>query len=323
MGQKLLVTPVITPGGIPDESDLIQSWMGWQVMIHGWEWAETNVQLRDGAPEHFHAACRRLLASISGKTDAILVGGTTGEGIGFWLRQWQVLLTAMKKACPPDIRIMAGLLGLDDMIQSQVRIAHELGIEEFVLGLNHTGDNQNRFDNVMSLFGSTERIWLYNMPTFDPQSLGFIEKCMGDMRVQGIKDSSRWTDALRLRMLLQFKEKRRDFQVLAGNEKVYGELDTDTFAQIDGLVSWNSNADARLLRAFTDEPWKHVQARLEAEEFLIRKSSLSADSDAAKIQRHIHAVKLALMEQGILESQHVMLYNPRGKLFVPHVEPTK
>jgi hypothetical protein len=104
---------------------------------------------------------------------------------------------------------------------------------------------------------------------------------------------------------------------------VYGELDTDTFAQIDGLVSWNSNADARLLRAFTDEPWKHVQARLEAEEFLIRKSSLSADSDAAKIQRHIHAVKLALMEQGILESQHVMLYNPRGKLFVPHVEPTK
>jgi hypothetical protein len=38
-------------------------------------------------------------------------------------------------------------------------------------------------------------------------------------------------------MLLQFKEKRRDFQVLAGNEKVYGELDTDTFAQIDGLVS--------------------------------------------------------------------------------------
>lgn len=86
---------------------------------------------------------------------------------------------------------MAGLLGRDDMIQSQVRIAHGLGIEEFVLGFNHMGDNQNRFENAMSLFGSTERIWLYNMPTFDPQSLGFIEKCMGDMRVQGIKDSSR------------------------------------------------------------------------------------------------------------------------------------
>jgi len=41
------------------------------------------MQLRDGAPEHFHTACSRLLASFSGKTDAILVGGTTGEGIGF------------------------------------------------------------------------------------------------------------------------------------------------------------------------------------------------------------------------------------------------
>jgi hypothetical protein len=97
----------------------------------------------------------------------------------------------MKKACPPDIRIMAGLLGRDDMIQNQVRIAHELGIEEFVLGLNHTGDNQNRFDNSMSLFGSTERIWLYNMPTFDPASLEFIAQCAKDLRVQGIKDSSR------------------------------------------------------------------------------------------------------------------------------------
>lgn len=319
---KILISTCITPGGIPDESELIKSWMGWQVIVHGWEGTKTNMQLRDGAPEHFHAACSRLLASFSGKTDAILVGGTTGEGIGFWLRQWQVLLTAMKKACPPDIRIMAGLLGRDDMIQNQVRIAHELGIEEFVLGLNHTGDNQNRFDNSMSLFGSTERIWLYNMPTFDPASLEFIAQCAKDLRVQGIKDSSRWTSVDRLRMLLELKGKRTDFQVLAGNEKVYGEY-PETISQLDGLVSWNSNAHPDLLRAFTDEPWKHAQARLEAEEFLIRKSSLSADSDAAKIQRHIHAVKLALMEQGILESQHVMLYNTRGKLFVPHVEPTK
>ena len=40
-------------------------------------------QLRDGAPEHFHDACRRLLESLKGKADAILVGGTTGEGAGF------------------------------------------------------------------------------------------------------------------------------------------------------------------------------------------------------------------------------------------------
>lgn len=34
-------------------------------------------------------------------------------------------------------------------------------------------------------------------------------------------------------MLLELKEKRPDFQVLAGNEKVYGELDADAFAHID------------------------------------------------------------------------------------------
>jgi dihydrodipicolinate synthase/N-acetylneuraminate lyase len=320
---KILVTPCITPGGLPDEGELTKSWMEWQVIVHGWEGTRTNIQLRDGAPEHFHAACSRLLTSFSGKTDAILVGGTTGEGIGFWLRQWQVLLTAMKKACPPDIRIMAGLLGRDDMIQNQIRIAHELGIEEFVLGLNHTGDNQRRFDNAKGVFGSSERLWLYNMPTCEPASLDFIARCAEDLQVQGIKDSSRWTDAVRLRMLLQLKEKRRDFQVLAGNEKVYGELDVDTFAQIDGLVSWNSNARPDLLRAFTDEPQKFADERRHMEEAMLLKSSLSGDSDAAKIQRHILSIKLALMEQGILESQHVMLYNPRGKLFVPHVEPTK
>lgn len=54
---------------------------------------------------------------------------------------------------------------------------------------------------------------------------------------------------------------------------------------------------------------------------MVQASAYSGDSDAARIQRHIHAVKLALMRQGILESQHVMIYNPRGKLFVPHVEP--
>lgn len=100
-------------------------------------------------------------------------------------------MTAMKKACPPDVRIMAGLLGRDNMIQNQIRIAHGLGIDEFVLGLNHTGNNQSRFDSARSMFGTTDRLWLYNMPTFDPASLDFVNRCAEDMRVQGIKDSSK------------------------------------------------------------------------------------------------------------------------------------
>lgn len=57
------------------------------------------------------------------------------------------------------------------------------GIYDYVLGLNHTGDNQTRFDNTISVFGSSDRLWLYNMPTFQPASLAFIEKCMHDQRV--------------------------------------------------------------------------------------------------------------------------------------------
>ena len=124
-------------------------------------------------------------------------------------------------------------------------------------------------------------------------------------------------------MLLQLKGKRPDFQVLAGNEQVYGELAGEEFVQIGGLVSGNSNAHPQLLRTFTDEPQKFAEERRVMEQAMVAKSSLSGDNDAAKIQRHIHSIKLALMEQGILESQHVMLYNPRGRLFVPHVEPTK
>jgi dihydrodipicolinate synthase/N-acetylneuraminate lyase len=162
-----------------------------QITVHGGESTRWQEQLRDGAPEHFHTACARLLQSFSGKAHSILVGGTTGEGIGLGPRQYEVLLRAMQKACPPDIRILAGLLGRDNMIQNQIRMAHSLGIDQFVLGLNHTGDNQKRFDDAMSMVGSADRLWLYNMPTFDPASLEFITRCAEDLRVQGIKDSSK------------------------------------------------------------------------------------------------------------------------------------
>ncbi|MCB9807234.1 hypothetical protein H6768_05140 [Candidatus Peribacteria bacterium] len=83
MGQKLLITPVITPGGVPDEIDLRENHLDAQIRVPSAESTMRSVQLKNGAPEHFHAACSRLLKSFSGKTDTILVGGTTGEGIGF------------------------------------------------------------------------------------------------------------------------------------------------------------------------------------------------------------------------------------------------
>lgn len=77
------------------------------------------------------------------------------------------------------------------MIREQIRIAHELGIQRFVLGLNHTGDNQRRFENAKGTFGSKDELWLYNLPMFDPASLEFIKQCAQDERVKGIKDSSK------------------------------------------------------------------------------------------------------------------------------------
>lgn len=59
---------------------------------------------------------------------------------------------------------------------------------------------------------------------------------------------------MRLRYLLDFKSASRDFQVLAGNEEVYGNLRDPEYDAIDGLVSGNSNVNSELLRRFTDNP---------------------------------------------------------------------
>ncbi len=50
--------------------------------VYGAEQSQTMVQLRDGAPEHFHDACKRLLQTFSGKAHAVLVGSPIGEGVG-------------------------------------------------------------------------------------------------------------------------------------------------------------------------------------------------------------------------------------------------
>ncbi len=111
--------------------------------------------------------------------------------------------------------------------------------------------------------------------------------------------------------------------MLAGNEEVYGNLLPEDFARTDGLVSGNSNVSPDALRAFTDRPQDYAQERASVHELTLQKSSYSGDSPATKIQRHIHGIKLMLQQQGILESQHVMIYNQRGKLFDTYAEPNE
>lgn len=79
MNQKLLITPVITPGGIHEEEDLIEKYPNGQIEMPSAENTMKSVQLHNGAPEHFHVACARLLSMFAGKANAVLVGGTTGE----------------------------------------------------------------------------------------------------------------------------------------------------------------------------------------------------------------------------------------------------
>lgn len=319
---KLLITPVVTPLGLPSEKELEQVWPDGVVMIPTGEWQKIPQQLREGAPEHFHIACQKLLESLRGKTDAILVGGTTGEGAGFGINQYEALLKAMKKACPPDIRIMAGLLGWDDMVRNQVIACP--WITEFVLGLNHIGDNQRRLEQALGLFGMQDRLWLYNMPTFQPASLSFIEGVVRrDWRIKWIKDSSLWTDWVRLRHLLSLRSGDRDFQVLAGNEEVYGNLREPEFNEIDGLVSGNSNADAELLRRFTNNPHNWTsQARKELHD-AIAKLPLGRrpHTPTEHIENHILGLKIRLLELWIFEPQHVWLYSPgRGTLFQTYTQ---
>lgn len=71
MTSKLLITPVITPR-IPDETEL-QGDLNGTITVHTAESGEHKVGLKDGVPEHFHTACRKLLSSFSGKANAVLV----------------------------------------------------------------------------------------------------------------------------------------------------------------------------------------------------------------------------------------------------------
>lgn len=309
---KLLVTPVVTPLGLPSEKELEQVWPEGIVKVHIGEWQMMSQQLRDGAPEHFHGACRRLLESLKGKTDAVIVGAATGEGVGFWINQYSALLSAMKKACPPDIRIMAGLLGRDDMVRDQAIAAYNSWIPETVLGLNHTWDNLTRFHNAMSVFGSHERLWLDNTPTFQPASLAFIDKCMQDCRVVWIKDSSVWTVEIRLRELMRLAvDSSVDFQVLSGDEAVYWELSEHTFAHIRWLVSGISNAHPEILRRFTDNPRNWASQELQEMNNHIMSLSLRRRRShlSEAIEAHILWLKLKLLDLGIFDRRHVWLYS--------------
>lgn len=95
---------------------------------------------------------------------------------------------------------------------------------------------------------------------------------------------------MRLNTLLQLKERRPDFQVLAGNEEAYGTLNEEDFTKIDGLVSGNSNADPDLLLQYTQNPTGGdiAEKRQRLHEEIMKLSKRRRENPTETIESHIH-----------------------------------
>ena len=78
---------------------------------------------------------------------------------------------------------------------------------------------------------------------------------------------------------------------------MYGDLDGDTFAHMDGLVSGNSNVDPALLRQFTDNPRESSQERVSFHEGIMRlPRGRPTDTPTQIIEKHILALKIRLFD---------------------------
>jgi len=223
------------------------------------------------------------------------------------IRQREALMRSMHNASISKVPLMACILGWEDMMREQVSIADELGCDKFVLGLNHLGENRGRFDMLMRALGTWDKVWLYNMPTFEPASLEFIKECMEDGRVQGIKDSSRWSNPEWIHKLLTLKQIRPDFQVFVGNESVYAELTAEDLVWVDGLVSGNSNVDPELLYNFTQNPWEYASAR-QSLHWPILESIKSNHRDRPLLRESFHSSSISCFTRW--SSKHRLLNMP-------------
>jgi len=77
---------------------------------------------------------------------------------------------------------------------------------------------------------------------------------------------------MRIRELLRLQEERPDFQVLVGNEGVYGDLPEDDFSRVGGLVSGNSNFSPNVLYDFTQDPKTNARHRSDLHNYISSKA---------------------------------------------------
>ncbi len=111
--------------------------------------------------------------------------------------------------------------------------------------------------------------------------------------------------------------------MLAGHEAPYGDLNTDAFAQINGLVSSNANVNPSLLSQYTIDSKSDGVAlkRLGLREEMLNLSGRRRDTKVEEAEAHIHGMKLKLNQIGVLETRHTGLYSyAPGSLFRTYKE---
>lgn len=205
------------------------------------------------------------------------------------------------------------------MVAKQIEEAQKLWARNFVLWLNHTGDNRARFREAMAALDSQSSIWLYNMPTFTSADIAFVRECMKNPRVKWIKDSS--GNIVDFRALLWLKEERSDFEIYIGSEPIAAELTEDELAITEGIIAGNGNIDPELLAQYTQKPKEYNTPRQTLHSHIHGFGCVDHDSGAGGIRNHIHGIKYraAQIIQGV-DHRHVIMYSEKKGLFKPYFE---
>ena len=172
----------------------------------------------------------------------------------------------------------------------------------------------------MAALDSGSSIWLYNMPTFTPADIAFVQECMKNPRVKWIKDSS--GKLIDFQKLLWFKQERPDFEIYIGSEPIAAELTEEELAITEWVIAGNGNIDPELLAQYIQKPKEFAHARQELHDSIHVLGRVDDDSSHQwSIRNHIHWIKLRASQivTGI-EGKHVVMYSERRGLFTPYSE---
>lgn len=273
-------------------------------------------------PEGFRESMRNLVDHVRRSAHTIMPGGTTGEGHLLTTDQYEVLLRIVAQL-KWDLDVRAGVLGRDNQVAEQIRIAQSHWINDIVIGCGHTGNYEDRIDTALNTGSRKDRrnrrVFLYNMPGwFEPLTHDFVRDCFErDSRIVGIKDSS--GDPEYFDRLLDLKTIFPDRIISHGSEPLYGTMAADRRGMVDEVTAWSANVNPRLLRNFIGNPEKFGGERdtLGAMVWWPH-SGFDTSTPGGAIQNYVYGLKTSLRLQEILTgAEDFLMYGDKEKWFFP------